>query len=272
MANFLDSVIGSVTSALAPSSTIGTGVSALLNPVLSRLGVAGLSAGGKASKAAATNTRVNIVANGQLVEQKDDWRIRVSVAPSSGILYTNAAASDTTNVLAPLAATNGVIFPYTPTVALNYIATYNPQKFTHSNYPAFAYENSEVSAIQITGDFTVQDVNDGKYLLACIYFFRASTKMFFGTGAHVGNPPPIVFLDGYGKHYLPHVPCIVTAFSHTMPNEVDYISIPVGDGNTRLPTTSQITISLQPIYSKKIIAEFSLEEFAAGKLVGKGFL
>jgi hypothetical protein len=63
--------------------------------------------------------------------------------------------------------------------------------------------------------------------MAAIYFFRAATKMFFGTGANVGNPPPIVFLDGYGSHYFPHVPCVITSFQHTMPAEVDYIQVPI---------------------------------------------
>ena len=63
--------------------------------------------------------------------------------------------------------------------------------------------------------------------MAAIYFFRAATKMFFGQGANVGNPPPIVFLDGYGSHYFPHVPCVITTFQHTMPAEVDYIQVPI---------------------------------------------
>ena len=267
MANLLDKALGAIKEVV--TTAIVGGINGVLNPGITRLGAAGLLIGGGKAKNSKQEVVVNIInGNGIPVERKDDWRIRVSVAPSSGILYTTG----TDSVLAPLAVTNGVIFPYTPTVTLNYTANYSPQKFTHSNYPAFSYENSEVSAIQIAGDFTVQDVNDGKYLLACLYFFRASTKMFFGSGAHVGNPPPIVFLDGYGKHYLPHVPCIVTGFSHTMPNEVDYISIPVDGGNTRLPTTSQITITLQPVYSKKTIATFNLEQFAAGKLVDRGFI
>jgi hypothetical protein len=84
-----------------------------------------------------------------------------------------------------------------------------------------------VSDITISGEFTVQGIDEGKYLLAAIYFFRSATKMFFGGGANAGNPPPIVFLDGYGSHYFPHVPCVITNFTHVMPNEVDYIQIPV---------------------------------------------
>ena len=81
--------------------------------------------------------------------------------------------------------------------------------------------------ITIQGDFTVQSPSDGQYLMAAIYFFRSATKMFFGQGANVGMPPPIVFLDGYGSHYLPHVSCVVTSFQHNMPDDVDYIQVPI---------------------------------------------
>jgi hypothetical protein len=51
--------------------------------------------------------------------------------------------------------------------------------------------------------------------------------MFFGQGANVGNPPPVLFLDGYGSHYFPHVPCVVTNFTHNLSNDVDYIQVPI---------------------------------------------
>jgi hypothetical protein len=45
------------------------------------------------------------------------------------------------------------------------------------------------------------------------------------------------------------------------------------NSSTRIPTISQITINLQPIYSKKVIADsFSLENFSQGGLINKGFL
>jgi hypothetical protein len=226
-------------------------------------------------------TRVNFDGTNK---QADDWRVKVSVGKNAGLLYQNSGG-----VLDPLSKTNGVIFPYTPSITTSFSAGYSAQKLTHSNYASHFYDSSEVAGISITGDFTVQSVDDGYYLLACIYFFRAATKMFYGASTHMGNPPPLLFLDGYGKYYLPHVPCVCTAFSHTMGSDVDYVQIP-GIGNstsqsagngattdttqgiTRLPTSSQIQITLQPIYSRKTISTFDLENFAKGKLLDKGFI
>lgn len=156
----------------------------------------------------------------------DDWRVRISLADKATIFY-KASGVNPNNLMAPLRETNGVVFPYTPSIQVSHVANYSPTTLTHSNYSQQFYTNSEVSDITISGEFTVQGIDEGKYLLAAIYFFRSATKMFFGGGANAGNPPPIVFLDGYGSHYFPHVPCVITNFTHVMPNEVDYIQIPV---------------------------------------------
>ena len=242
-------------------------------------------------------------ANGAATD--DDWRVRISLANNAKIFY-KAPTTDANILMAPLKDTNGVIFPYTPTIQISHVANYTPTTLTHSNYAQQFYNNSEVSDFTISGEFTVQGIDEGKYLLAAIYFFRSATKMFFGQGANAGNPPPIVFLDGYGSHYFPHVPCVITNFTHTMPNEVDYIQIPVttttltepnigavndslGDGSrigpnfnvpgksvpakavttsTRVPAVSTISITLKPMYSRKNLHDnFNLDSFAAGKLI-----
>jgi len=163
---------------------------------------------------------------GATAAAEDDWRVRVSLAAGAGIFYQDPTLLSNA-LMYPLLETNGVIWPYVPQISVTHQANYTPVGLTHSNYPAHFYNNSEVADIQVSGEFTVQSPADGQYLMAAIYFFRAATKMFFGTGANVGNPPPIVFLDGYGSHYFPHVPCVITTFQHTMPAEVDYIQVPI---------------------------------------------
>lgn len=216
---------------------------------------------------------------------ESDWRVRVSLATKANYFYKDSNPG----ILAPLVETNGVIFPYTPTVSVTHTAKYNAQSLTHSNYTNYAYEGSEVQAISIAGEFTAQDSKEAQYVLACVQFFRAASKMWFGAGDNkVGMPPPMVFLSGYGQNYFPNVPCVITSVQHTMPADVDYISTgsaQVGDNgtsctfkstSTRIPTQSQITITLQPIYSRKAVTGFNLDDFAKGKLIGSdsagGFL
>lgn len=207
---------------------------------------------------------------------KSDWRVRVGL-----LKWVN----DPENfIMSPLKRTNNsVVFPYTPNITVTHNARYQEQALTHSNYKNYFYEGSDVSAINIVGDFTVQNHDDALYLLAALFFFRSCTKMYFGKDANAGNPPPIVTLDGYGDFYFPHVSCVVTSFQHTMPADVDYVEIKYSEGGkgkvssanqkiARLPTTSQLNLTLQPVYSRKNIANnMTLTEFSRGRLLnGKG--
>lgn len=233
-----------------------------------------------------------------------DWRVRISLPPGATYfnntllsplklssaykdpLYPNEndVAFNAAAALLGQSQPTTVVFPYTPNVQITHTANYTSQKLTHNNYAHYYYDNSEVQSINLTGEFTVQNITEGQYLLATIYFFRTITKMFFGQDPLAGNPPPIVYLNGYGKYYLPNVPCVVTSFQHTMPDSVDYVEIPepttTGVENynlstnrnigatTRLPTTSSITVSLQPVYSRLGQSQnFSLQDFAAGYMI-----
>jgi len=149
-----------------------------------------------------------------------DWRVRLSLAPYSDYLYN---ALPTPGILAPLTATNGVIFPYTPNITTTYSADYEKYNLIHSNYRGLFYKSSSVGDVQIRGTFTAQDTKEAAYLLAVIHFFRSVTKMFYGQDAERGTPPPLVYLSGYGDQQFSNHACVVGSFNYSLPNEVDYI-------------------------------------------------
>jgi len=148
-----------------------------------------------------------------------DWRVRLSLAPNSDYLYNASGAG----ILGPLTATNGVIFPYTPTITTTYTADYAKTDLIHSNYRGVFYKSSSVGDVQIRSTFTAQDTREAAYLLAVIHFFRSVTKMFYGQDAERGTPPPLVYLSGYGDYQFSNHACVVTSFNYSLPNEVDYI-------------------------------------------------
>ena len=154
-------------------------------------------------------------------EKAKDWRVRLSLAPSAKYLYK----ADVPGILKPLQATNGVIFPYTPTVSAVYAASYDSSELVHSNYKIYNYKNSNVDTVTITGDFTAQDTNEANYLLAVIHFFKSVTKMFYGQDQNPrnGTPPPLVYMSGLGTFQFDNHPLAVTNFTYSLPNEVDYI-------------------------------------------------
>jgi hypothetical protein len=149
-----------------------------------------------------------------------DWRVVLRLAPNSNYLYN----APTPGLLQPLKTTNGVIFPYTPTISTAYKAVYSPYDLTHSNYRGYFYQNSYVDQITLNATFTAQSTSDAAYVLAVIHFFRSVTKMFYGQDAQRGSPPPLVFLSGLGDYQFNNHPCVVSQFNYTLPADVDYIS------------------------------------------------
>jgi hypothetical protein len=188
------------------------------------------AASAKASREAASPNTTSGASAAQLApakqaqkfEQKKDWRVRLSLAPSASYLYKVAGPGD---LLEPLKATDGVIFPYSPTINTSYRANYDPTEVTHSNYKLHFYKNSSVDDVSITAEFTAQDTIEANYMLAVIHFFKSVTKMFYGQDnePRAGTPPPLLYLSGYGAYQFDNHPLVVTQFTYNLPNDVDYI-------------------------------------------------
>jgi len=166
--------------------------------------------------------------------QAGDWRVRLRLAPRSTYLYNDP---DCGPVLWPLQNTDGVIFPYTPTIDTAYKANYETYDLTHSNYRGYFYKSSNVDQINLRATFTAQDTTEANYLLAVIHFFRSATKMFYGQDAQRGSPPPLCYLSGYGDYQFNEHPVVVSQFNYNLPADVNYI---------RAQTTTDVGTNLQP--------------------------
>lgn len=153
--------------------------------------------------------------------QLDDWRVILRLAPNSDYLYN----APNPGILRPLALSNGVVFPYTPQIQVQYSASYDQTELTHSNYKIFQYKSSSVDSVSVTCDFTAQDTYEANYLLAVIHFLRSVTKMFYGRDENPrnGTPPPLCYLYGLGEYQFSKHPLAITSFTYSLPNDVDYI-------------------------------------------------
>ncbi len=211
-----------------------------------------------ASREAATNARgTSATTNAQSqATQQDvnnfyqtgDWRVRLSLAPGANYLYK---ASDP-GILLPLNATNGVIFPYTPSISVVYAAQYDPFDLVHSNYKSYNYKSSSVDQISITCEFTAQDTFEANYLLAVIHFFRSVTKMFYGQDEKpdLGTPPPLCYLSGLGAFQFDKHPLAITSFNYSLPTDVDYIRAThttTSGGVNKSPSNEGITPTIAQI-------------------------
>ena len=171
---------------------------------------------------AVNNTREQAIIQDTInYNQIPDWRVRLSLAPNATYLYKAAEPG----ILKPLQSTNGVVFPYTPSIGMSYSASYSPEELIHSNYKIYQYKSSSVEQVTITADFTAQDAKEAAYVLAVIHFFRSVTKMFYGKDQNpkAGVPPPLCYIYGMGDFQFNQHPLLISSFGYTLPSDVDYI-------------------------------------------------
>lgn len=188
------------------------------------------------------------------------------------------------NILRPLhpqsGGTNGLIWPYTPTINYNYTAEWSPYTLTHTNYEPLAYNRSMVGEITISGMFTAQNAEEAEYSMAAIHFFRTITKMHYGqTDPKRGTPPPVLLLSGHGTGMFNDVPVVVKNWNHELLPDVDYVEVPIrgGNGTGWVPAkfTLFVTLGIQPNL-EKVRKDFNLDKFRTGELLvsrkNKGFI
>jgi hypothetical protein len=204
-----------------------------VEPATQALANAGREAAVTSGVVQARNQETNMNLSQQM-PANTDWRVTLRLAPGATYLYNAPDAG----LLQPLKVTNGVIFPYTPTIGTAYKANYDTYDLTHSNYRGYFYKNSYTDAVSLKATFTAQSTSDAAYVLAVIHFFRSVTKMFYGQDAQRGSPPPLVFLSGLGDYQFNNHPCVVSSFGYNLPADVDYISS---------GSPSNLGLNLQPL-------------------------
>ena len=167
----------------------------------------------------------------------------------------------------------GILFPYTPTISYDTQAVYGSVNPVHSNYTQYFYKNSQVSQISISGKFTVQNEREGKIYLGIIHLLRSLTKMRSGSElSNHGSPPPVCRLEAYGDFMLRNVPVVVANFKFDLLDNVDYISVKGEYKNTLVPTISTINLSLNIMYSRREMQDYTVDKWIAGDLRGQGYL
>ena len=199
-----------------------------------------------------------------------------------------------------LGKTNGMIWPYQPTITYTQSVDYQNIDLVHVNQELFSYQRTKALQLTVDGQFTVQSHEEGLYAMACIRFLQTVTKMYFGgeQGSTVsglqGTPPPVLLFDAYGQYMFNCLPVIVTTFTVGLPADVDYVPINFGqsfpirelpqqvgrvtqnsldgrmDNTAWLPALFNISVSLTVQNTPKKLRQFNLDKFRTGELVKNG--
>lgn len=213
---------------------------------------------------------------------RKDSRLRLSAIPGEENALQVYGPRSPENILFPLHATRGLLFPYTPSVSVSGESSWTKHDLVHTNYDILSYQRTPSANIQVTGKFTVQNQREGEYALAAIHFLRTVTKMYYGNADSAqanpqqsaadsglaGLPPPVLVLHGYGAYMFNDVRVVCQGYSFSFDDSQDLVSIKTqSGGDILLPPlfALQVTLGMQQSPAR-IRDQFSLNEFRTGEL------
>lgn len=200
-------------------------------------------------------------------------------------------------------------FPYTPQIEYGQEVKYDSYAMSHTNYQPYGYGRTENPSINLTCKFSAHTSDHFNLSAYALRFLRTYTKMNYGrTDPLRGLPPRILRFFAYGNQVFDNVPVVISKFSMTFPEDVDYVkgkidpnsdlykdvetvkktNVPTNavaedpneivvtasrDREIYLPVFFTINIGLlvqQNLY--KTVNTFNLQDFAAGKLNSRGYI
>jgi hypothetical protein len=168
-------------------------------------------------------------------------------------------------------AGNSITFEIMPAVSESGSAEYTP--FSPIQHPGdiLKYKGSASRDWGINVKLVSRNVQEATDNLRKINLIRSWRMPFYGTGTaadaatarYLGAPPPVLSLKGYGPQMIGPVTCVLTNYSWTHPNDVDYIPTSTG---TPFPVLLDIQLSLKESYSPAEYTRFDLLAYRNGNL------
>mgnify|MGYP001554127851 FL=1 len=207
---------------------------------------------------------------------KQDWRARIR--PKNSDVDDNPYFQG--KLLAPIRQSGGLVFQYTPDIFVSGTANWNSTHGVGQNYPVWTYNNSTPPSLPIISSFTANTEAEARYMLAVLHWCRGITKSSFGEQDYASNlygtPPPVLYFEYLGKHGFKQVPVIVSSYSYSYPNNVDYVPVRVGtsdDDITFLPVKIDVTINMDVAFTpEQVRRDFSIGKFIRGEAYDNGFI
>ncbi len=174
-----------------------------------------------------------------------------------------------------------VIFWVSPTVSESRQAQYTATDIVHHPGQLQIYKSSTARGYGIEAQLISRTAAEAQANIDTINLIRSWTMPYYGegtqeselangeAGSRFGAPPDILELQGYGNskssRIIGPVPVVLTSYSWTWPNDVDYIK---SSGGEPFPVIVSIHIDVVEALSQKQYSSFSLAAFKKGDLSG----
>jgi len=137
-------------------------------------------------------------------------------------------------------------FPYTPQIDYSVDVKYDTYNTTHTNYQLYGYTRTENPQINLNCKFSAHTDEHFKMSEFAIRFLRTYSKMNYGrTDMNRGQTPRILRFFAYGTQIFDNVPVVISKFSMTFPEDVDYVQ-GTFDTASKLVATGQVRNNKNP--------------------------
>ena len=220
------------------------------------------------------------------VQANYDWRARLRPKRGGenyiyGVDTARDGAIGGTNILEPIINSGGLVWQYTPQIFVSAGANYALHEFQGMNYPIHSYISSRPPELPIASEFTANDIDEARYMLAVFHFLKVVTKSYSGDAAVAqgvaGTPPPVLLFEYLGEHGFNKVPVIIKDYSIQYGEDVDYVpvhyKIGAKDTVTYVPTAALVSINLSVNYTpQKLRKRFDITALTTGQGYSDGFI
>lgn len=222
----------------------------------------------------------------QPLQKNYDWRARLRPKRGGenyvyGTMYADQSEIGGTNILQPIIDSGGLVWQYTPQIFVSAGANYQPHELQGTNYPINSYLYSRPPELPIASEFTANNIDEARYLLAVMTFLKVTTKSFAGESAVAqgvaGTPPPVLLFEYLGEHGFNKVPVIIKDYSIQYGEDIDYVPVHYQMGGedtvTYVPTAALISINLSVNYTpQKLRKRYDITSLTTGQGYMDGFI
>jgi len=188
-----------------------------------------------------------------------DFRAKLQAKPGAKQeVYGGGSKDYRKNLLAPIAYTNGLVFPYTPAIQVAHAQVdYSQYSLPQTNFDYMAFVRRASPTMSVTAPFTANNMEEARYMLATIHFLRSVTMTYFGieNRERRGTPPPVLLFSAYGPYMFERIPVIIRTVSFGLEQDVDYIpagfmpnDLPMSNDEKRLQELAVIDTSIDNDY------------------------
>lgn len=168
-----------------------------------------------------------------------------------------------------------IIFHVSPNVDESRSATYDTISPLHFPGSIQVYKTTNARAININGKFIARNTAEAARTIEYMNLIRSWVMPYYGEGTsekeytskRLGAPPDILVLRAYGKKNMEYIPVVLSSYSWTYPDDVDYIPTEFGES---CPRIIDVSLTLMETYSPEEYGKFDLTEYKLGNL-GKAF-